>query len=150
MTAPTWNNFQLLIAGWVFARRRTVTGMIEAAGQMGMKHHSLFHRVFAKARWSLDRLGLALFDLLRPCCGETVFLVVDDTLANKRGRKVFGTGMHYDPMLSSRSVKVTRWAHSVRRARRQARLGRAGSHRTFPVVARAAVLFADSVSTVPE
>jgi len=78
--------------------------MIEAAGQMGMKHHSLFHRVFAKARWSLDRLGLALFDLLRPCCGETVFLVVDDTLANKRGRKVFGTGMHYDPMLSRRSV----------------------------------------------
>jgi hypothetical protein len=32
MTSPTWNNFQLLMTGWVFARRRTVTGMIEAAG----------------------------------------------------------------------------------------------------------------------
>ncbi len=112
MTVPTWSHFERLIAGWVFARRRTVTGMIEAAGQMGIRHHSLFHRVFAKARWSLDRLGLALFDLLRPFCGETIFLAVDDTLANKRGPKVFGAGMHYDPMLSSRRTKVTRWAHS--------------------------------------
>ena len=112
MTSPTWDKFQLLIAGWVFARRRTVTGMIEAAGQIGKRHHSVFHRVFAKARWSPDGLGLALFGLVRPFCGETVFLVVDDTLANKRGRKVFGTGMHYDPMLSSRSAKITRWAHS--------------------------------------
>jgi hypothetical protein len=55
---------------------------------------------------------LAVFDLVRPFCGETVFLVVDDTLANKRGLKVFGTGMHYDPMLFSRSLKLTRWAHS--------------------------------------
>ena len=112
MTSPTWNNFQLLLIGWVFAHRRTVTGMIEAAGQIGKRHHSVFHRVFAKARWSLDALGLALFDLVRPFCGGTVFLVVDDTLANKRGLKVFGTGMHYDPMLSSRSLKLTRWAHS--------------------------------------
>ena len=112
MTKPTWKHFELLMIGWVFARRRTVTGMIEAAGQMGKKHHSLFHRVFAKACWSLDRLGLAVFDVMRPFCGETVFLAVDDTLANKRGPKVFGSGMHYDPMLSSRRVKITRWAHS--------------------------------------
>ena len=72
MTAPTWNNFQLLMTGWVFARRRTVTGMIEAAGQIGKRHHSVFHRVFAKARWSLDSLGLALFDLLRPFCDTKV------------------------------------------------------------------------------
>ena len=112
MTNPTWKHFELLMIGWVFARRRTVTGMIEASGQTGLRHHSVFQRVFAKARWSLDRLGLAVLDLVRPFCGETVFLAVDDTLANKRGSKVFGTGMHYDPMLSSRSVKVTRWAHS--------------------------------------
>jgi len=49
---------------------------------------------------------------VRPFCGETVFVVADDTLANKRGLKVFGTGMHYDPMLSSRGLKITRWAHS--------------------------------------
>jgi len=27
----------------------------------------------------------------KPFCGETVFLAIDDTLANKRGHKVFGT-----------------------------------------------------------
>jgi len=112
MTVPTWNSFEALMAGWVFARRRTVTGMIEAAGLIGQRHHSVFHRVFATARWSLDRLGLAVFDVFYTWCGETVFLAVDDTLANKRGLKMFGTGMHYDPMLSSRGLKVTRWAHS--------------------------------------
>jgi hypothetical protein len=112
MTAPTWNSFEALMVGWVFARRRTVTGMIEAAGLIGKRHHSVFHRVFATARWSLDRMGLAVFDVLYQGCGATVFLAVDDTLAHKRGLKMFGTGMHYDPMLSSRGVKVTRWAHS--------------------------------------
>ena len=112
MTVPTWNKFELLMSGWVFAQRRTVTGMIQAAGQAGKRHHSVFHRVFASAHWSLDQLGLAAFDVLRPYCGDTVFLVVDDTLAKKRGLKVFGTGMHYDPMLSSRGWKITRWAHS--------------------------------------
>ena len=64
MTAPTWNNFQLLLVGWVFARRRTLTGMIEAAEQISKRHHSVLHRVFAKARWSLDSLGLVVFDLV--------------------------------------------------------------------------------------
>ena len=40
MTAPSFASFITLLAGWVFARRRTVTGMILAADAVGMKHHS--------------------------------------------------------------------------------------------------------------
>ncbi|MGH7487751.1 MAG: transposase, partial [bacterium] len=36
----------------------------------------------------------------------------DDTLARKRGHKMFGTGMHHDPLLSSRGKVITNWGHS--------------------------------------
>ena len=113
MTAPSFVSFATLITGWVFARRRTVTGMILAANAVGTKHHSAFHRLFAAARWSLDELGLATFGLIIPWLGQDAILLgVDDTLARKRGRKVFGVGMHHDPLLSTRKVALTNWGHS--------------------------------------
>ena len=112
MTAPTFETFQMILTGWVFAPRRTITGMIVAAGAVGQKHHSAFHRVFSAAAWSLDQMGLLVFTLISPWLGETVFLALDDTLARKRGLKVFGVGMHLDPILSSRGKKITNWGHS--------------------------------------
>jgi len=113
MTAPTFANFVTMLTGWVFARRRTVTGMILAADAVNTKHHSAFHRVFSKARWSLDHLGLAVFDLILPWLGdEVILLAIDDTLARKRGLKVFGVGMHHDPLISTRKVALMNWGHS--------------------------------------
>jgi hypothetical protein len=113
MTCPTFHTFLTLLGGWVFARRRTVTGMILAAGAVGAgaRHHSAYHRVFAAARWSLDELGLAVSGLILPLSGGVVLLAVDDTLARKRGLKVFGAGMHHDPLLSCRKTAVTNWGH---------------------------------------
>lgn len=113
MTVPSFHNFVTILTGWVFARRRTVTGMLTAAGIVGKRHHSSFHRLFAEARWSLDALGLAVFRLLEPLLDqETIFLTLDDTLARKRGLKVYGVGMHHDPLLSSRGKAITNWGHS--------------------------------------
>jgi len=112
MTCPSFENFVVLVTGWIFASRRTVTRMIVAAGAVEQKHHSAYHRLFATARWSRDRLGLAVFDLLEPWLGEVIFLALDDTLARKRGLKMFGTGMHHDPLLSSRGKAITNWGHS--------------------------------------
>jgi hypothetical protein len=39
-------------------------------------------------------------------------IAIDDTLARKRGLKMFGVGMHHDPLLSSRSKTITNWGHS--------------------------------------
>lgn len=111
MTTPSFQTWLTLVTGWVFARRRTVTQMIVAAGALEEKHFSSFHRFFSQAAWSRDDLGLAVFGLLRPWLGKVVFLGVDDTLARKRGLKMFGTGMHIDPLLSSRGYKVTNWGH---------------------------------------
>jgi hypothetical protein len=113
MTHPSFCNFIVMLAGWVFAPKRTVTGMLLATGLAGVRHHSAFHRLFALARWSLDELGLAVFRLLECWLAEgAILLAIDDTLAKKRGLKVFGVGMHYDPQLSSRGKSVTRWSHN--------------------------------------
>jgi hypothetical protein len=111
MTANTLANFSTLVSGWMFAPRRNITSMIVAAGMAGVKHHSAFHRVFAAARWSLDAFGLAVFRLIEPWLDEegVVLLSLDDTLVHKRGLKIFGAGMHHDPLLSSRGHKVTSW-----------------------------------------
>lgn len=112
MTAPSFANFCTILAGWVFASRRTVTGMIVAAGVAGVTHHAIFHRFFARARWSPDALGLAVFQFIAPWLDEgPVLLAIDDTLARKRGLKMFGVGMHHDPILSTRKTALVNWGH---------------------------------------
>jgi len=113
MTAPTFESFVIVLTGWVFARRRNVTKMILAAAAVDEKHHSAFHRVFAAASWSLDALGLLVFVLILPWLNDgQIVLAVDDTLARKRGLKVYGVGMHHDPLISSRKKALTNWGHS--------------------------------------
>jgi hypothetical protein len=113
MTAPSFANFLTVLTGWVFAPRRTITGILVAAGVAGRRHHAAFHWLFAKARWSLDQLGLIVFRLILPWLEPGAILVaLDDTLACKRGVRMFGAGMHPDPQLSTRKVKVVRWGHS--------------------------------------
>lgn len=114
MTAPTFQNWVTLLGGWLFAPRRTVTGMLIAANIAGKRHHSAFHRLFAQAVWSMDLLGVAILGLalaLHPK-GRPIFVSLDDTLARKRGRKIFGVGMHHDPLLSSRKKAVLNRGHS--------------------------------------
>jgi hypothetical protein len=113
MTAPSFANWCVIVAGWVFAPRRTVTCMLGAAGAVGTKHHGTFHRLFAGAQWSLDELGLAVFRLLEPWLEQSpIFLALDDTLAHKRSRKIYGVSMHIDPAVSTRRKPVAMLGHS--------------------------------------
>jgi hypothetical protein len=109
MTAPTFASFTTILTGWVMARRRTITGMILAAGEGAVKHFSSYHRLFSAAQWSLDAMGWAVFRMFEASLGAVVMLGLDDTLTRKRGPKVFGTGMHYDPLCSSKGRVVTNW-----------------------------------------
>lgn len=117
MTAPTFASLCTVLAGWVLCRRRTVTAAlccgIAAGADAGLpKHHSAYHRVFSAARWSLDAAGLGVLGLALAAAlpaGATVFLAVDDTLCRRKGRRVWGAGMHYDPLLTGR-----RWSNANR------------------------------------
>jgi hypothetical protein len=108
MTRPTFRTFATLLTGWLLTPHRTIIGMVRASGDE--RHHAAFHRLFANAKWSIDQVGLAVFDLVTAGM-KVVYLVGDDTLIPRTSLKVFGTGMHRDPMLSSRSFHVTRWGH---------------------------------------
>ena len=86
--------------------------MIVAAGSGASKHVSSYHRLLSTASWSLDATGLVVFTIIEPFLGDVVMLGLDDTLARKRGLPMFGTGMHHDPLASTRSLVFVRWGHS--------------------------------------
>jgi len=112
MTAPSFESFTTIACGWMLASRRTITRMLLCVGESAEKHFSSYHRLFSCARWSLDQLGLAVFALIEPWIEADVLLALDDTLARKRGRKMFGVGMHHDPLISSRGHAVVNSGHS--------------------------------------
>ena len=103
MTAPTFRNFQHLLGGWLLAGRHTVTGALKLLGRPTPKHFSAYHRIFSQAAWDLDPVGVALLARLLAYAGPVVYLILDDTLCRHRGRKIWGAGMHYDPLLTGRA-----------------------------------------------
>jgi len=112
MTAPSFESLRTVASGWLFSGRGIVTRIIVAAGPGATKHFSAYHRLFSVASWSLDAAGIALFTMIAPSLEGVVMVGLDDTLARKRGLRMFGTGMHHDPLASTRSRAFVRWGHS--------------------------------------
>jgi DDE superfamily endonuclease len=113
-TTPTYVTFLAIVTGWVLShRRRYVTDVIFSSGNVGNGHWCRFHRFFSDAAWDLDTLSMFLAKLvvtmLAP--GATLCWAVDDTLCRKRGLTLYGAGMHYDPLISSRSKRLVSWGH---------------------------------------
>jgi SRSO17 transposase len=113
-TTPTFNLFTHLVTGWVLSQRhRYITEVIFSGGNVGNGHWSRFHRFFSHASWDLDVLSMVLaklvITLLAP--DATFLWAVDDTLCRKRGLTLYGAGMHYDPLISSRAKSLVSWGH---------------------------------------
>jgi hypothetical protein len=103
-TAPSHANFQLLVAGWIHCLgRRTITAVALASGAVGTRHVSAFHRFFSRARWNLDAVGRVLFTLAVGWIpvDQSLYLLIDDTLARKHGKCIALGSMHHDPLLST-------------------------------------------------
>ena len=113
-TAPTYQTFVAIVTGWILSQRhRYITEVIFSGGHVGDGHWSRFHRFFSQAAWDIDHLSLRLTKLvvtiLAP--GATLLWAVDDTLCRKRGLTLYGAGMHYDPLISSRAKSLVSWGH---------------------------------------
>jgi SRSO17 transposase len=113
-TAPSFETFVQIANGWILShRRRYVTDVIFSGGNVNNGHWSCYHRFFSHAAWDLDVLSMHLAKLvctiLAP--GATLLWAVDDTLCRKRGLTVYGTGMHHDPLISSRAKPLVSWGH---------------------------------------
>ena len=99
-TAPSFRTFAALASGFLAqAGKRTVCGMLAGAGLAQLWPHDRAHWFFARARWSADDLGLAaarlVVALLVPA-GEPVVVAIDDTLARRRGKKVWAASWFHD------------------------------------------------------
>ena len=113
-TAPTYQTFVAIVAGWVLSQRhRFITEVIFSSGNVGKGHWSRFHRFFSHAAWDIDTFSLALAKLVMTILapGALFLWAVDDTLCRKRGLTLYGAGMHYDPLISSRTKALVSWGH---------------------------------------
>ena len=61
---------------------------------------------WTRCAWVLAKMLVAVF-----APTGIIELAVDDTLCRKRGLTVYGTGMHHDPLISSRAKPLTSWGH---------------------------------------
>jgi hypothetical protein len=113
-TAPTYQTFVAIVAGWVLSQRhRFITEVIFSSGNVGNGHWSRFHRFFSHAAWDIDTFSMSLAKLVMMILapGATLLWAVDDTLCRKRGLTLYGAGMHYDPLISSRPKALVSWGH---------------------------------------
>ena len=77
-----------------------------------LRRYGVIYDFFSRADWDLDELGKILLTLLllEFVPSGCVWLAVDDTLCHKRGKKVAFAGIFLDPVLSSKTRKVFRYA----------------------------------------
>lgn len=111
---PSFVLFCALMSGWVLSvRHRYVTELIYASDNIDNGHWSRFHRFFSHNAWSLDALCMTIASLVIDTFvpDGVIVLALDDTLCRKRGLNLFGVGMHHDPLLSSKKVKLVSWGH---------------------------------------
>lgn len=114
-TEPSFRTFSVIVTGWLLGRRRrTVTGVLLAGKGLEHKTFSCYHRFFSQARWTVDSLGRVLLELALPFMTDRAALVVavDDTLTRKTGKRVWGAGMHHDPLLSTGKRKFFSFGHN--------------------------------------
>jgi hypothetical protein len=105
-TRPTAERFVvLLFAAILTTGCRTILNLLRTVNHLAPGHASSYPRVFSKRRWSLWRLGrvLAGYLLTRWVPTGTVNLAGDDTVAEHRGKKVYGKGCHRDAVRSTPS-----------------------------------------------
>jgi len=115
LTAPGFQNLLVIVVGWVQTTgRHAITQSLVAAGVAGRRHHEAFHRFFSRGTWKPDRLGCLLFAHLRRVLDldhHGLRVVIDDTLAPKKGPHVFGIGSHLDAVRSTKRFRVFSFGH---------------------------------------
>ena len=113
LTRPSFSNMLVVACGWVLTQgQHAVTEALVATGVAGRRHHEAFHRFFSRGTWDPDVLGLCMFRRLEPFLSEgAVQVVIDDTLAPKKGPHVFGIGSHLDAVRSTRRQRVFCFGH---------------------------------------
>ena len=113
-TEPTFQRTLVLLVGAILAKgRRTITNLLWNVGDLAEGDPSDYHRVFSRAPWSLWKLGrvLAIAVIELAAFDDWIRVVVDCTVAEHKGKKVYGKGCHHDAVRSTDTHKAYRWGH---------------------------------------
>jgi hypothetical protein len=114
LTRPGFANVLVIVVGWILTRGpHAVTEALVETQVAGRRHHEAFHRFFSRGAWDPDVLGRWVFWRIAAVFGETgaVRVVIDDTLAPKKGPHVFGIGSHLDAVRSTKRQKIFCFGH---------------------------------------
>ena len=107
-----FQTFRLMVAAWALCPGpHTVAEVWQATGLAAKRHHDLAYALFRSARWDWDDVAkvLVLLIVARLIPTGAVWLVVDDTLAYKRGARVAFGGFFLDAVTSTRKRKNFRF-----------------------------------------
>jgi hypothetical protein len=113
-TRPGFDNLLVVFAGWVLTNGpHAITQALVATSVAGRRHHEAFHRFFSRGTWDPDEVGRLVFAVIlkRVPDGAAIRVVIDDTLATKKGPHVFGIGSHLDAVRSTRRQKIFAFGH---------------------------------------
>jgi hypothetical protein len=99
-TAPSLRHFAVLITGWALTvGTHTISQVILAIGAHESEHFANIYKFLGKAKWDPDKVAFEIFKIimesLLPDCAE-IEVVIDDTLNNCVGKKIFGAGLQHD------------------------------------------------------
>ncbi len=111
---PTFSRWLVLLVSAILTTgRRTVCNLLRTAGSIAPGHPSTYHRVLSKRVWSSWSLARTLAGLILDWFvpDGLVFLAVDDTVDEHRGKKVYGKACHRDAVRSTHSYTAYRWGH---------------------------------------
>jgi hypothetical protein len=99
-TAPSMRHFAVFITGWVLTVGvHTISQVILSGGLHESEHFVSLYRFLARAKWSPDQVAFQVFEMIMDTLlpDATEFeLILDDTLNNHVGRKIFGAGVQHD------------------------------------------------------
>lgn len=113
-TRPGFQNALVIFAGWIQTHgRHAVTEALVATDAARRRHWEAFHRFFSRGSWDPDLVGLLLLDRLVKLMAkdDPITAAIDDTLAAKKGPRVFGIGSHLDAVRSTRAFRVFCFGH---------------------------------------
>jgi hypothetical protein len=112
LTRPGFISLVVVLSGWVLTEgTHAVTAALVATDVARRRHWASFHRFFARGTWDPDVLGEHLFRRILRAQSCAVRVVLDDTLAVKKGPKIFGLGNHLDPVRSTKRQKLFAFGH---------------------------------------
>jgi len=115
-TGPSGQLFLRLVTGWIVCpARHTITGILPYADPHGLRSHDAYHRFFRAAAWCTTELfrvwATVLVNAL--CRTGPLWLLTDDTVHKRTGRRVDGAAWCRDAVRSTGQHVVYVWGLKV-------------------------------------